>query len=216
MSDFLVNRIYRKKHFYKVTWTRSEQLLKETPWLKPAQHEFCMIGYHHPSFREAEEFIGSKMYDRLFDRVIGVEEISRDAALKDFQMDDWRSQKVFGTSGKRDRKPSLSAQILAAANKGPHAFTEYENGLCKVTFCRTSGIADGHIFDVYLDYMPSDYKEGRDDFLYDPEDRQRAYDLAAEQIGEDALSDYVILSAKVLRNHSKDMTSIPQQTEPIR
>lgn len=114
MLEDMAKRIYRRKHFYKVTWTRSEQLLKETPWLKPDTHDFCMIGYRQPTLQEAEDFIGSTMYDRLFDKVTAVEEISRDEALENFQMDNWRYQKVFG-AGERKKKASLDDQMRSAS-----------------------------------------------------------------------------------------------------
>lgn len=115
-GDFL-KRIYRKKHFYKVTWIRSEELLKSTPWLKNVEHEFCMIGYCQPTESEAERFIGSVMYDRLFDQVSKVEEISKEEALRDFQMDNWRSQKVFGAEKLGSLKPSLESQIQVASSQ---------------------------------------------------------------------------------------------------
>lgn len=91
----VVDSIYHKKHFYKVTWERSDTLLREVPWLKAERQEFCMIGYREPTHEEAEAFIGMVMYDRLFDRVCGVEEISKEEALRDFEMEDWRYQKAF-------------------------------------------------------------------------------------------------------------------------
>lgn len=92
----VVDRVYHKKHFYKVTWERSEVLRKEVPWLKDVKDAFCIVGYREPTMEEAERFIGSKMYDRLFDRVCSVEEISKEVALRDFVMDDWNLQKAFG------------------------------------------------------------------------------------------------------------------------
>lgn len=117
MSDNPFNRLYRRKHFYKVTWTRSEKLLAETPWLKRAQHDFCIVGYRQPTDTEAEKFIGSAMYDRLFDKVISVQEITKEEALRDFQMDNWRSQKVFGANEHRLHKVPLSDQIQSASSR---------------------------------------------------------------------------------------------------
>lgn len=92
----MVDKVYHKKHFYKVICERSKLLRVEIPWLKDEKHAFCMVGYREPSFDEAEAFLGDKMYDQLFDRVCGVEEISKEVALRDFQFNNWRSQKVFG------------------------------------------------------------------------------------------------------------------------
>lgn len=102
-----LKNIYRKKHFYKVTWTRSEKLLAETPWLKPGTQAFCMVGYREPSSTEARDFIGNAMYDRLYDQVIAVKEISKEEALRDFNMEDWRYRKAFG----RDDIPELKASL---------------------------------------------------------------------------------------------------------
>lgn len=112
MSEHLLKNLYRKKYFYKVTWIRSEKLLKDIPWLKREEHDFCMVGYRLPTLEEAEKFTGRIMYDRLFDKVIAVQEISRDIALSDFQMENWRSQKVFGAE--EHRKSSLDDKIQSA------------------------------------------------------------------------------------------------------
>ena len=110
----VVNRVYHKKHFYKVTWERSEELRKEVPWLKDEKHEFCMIGYREPTAEEAEKFIGTAMYDRLYDRVSSVCEITKEEALRDFQMDNWRSQKVFGYDEFHPVRTSLLERLADA------------------------------------------------------------------------------------------------------
>ena len=117
MTPTSLIRPYRRKHFYKVTWTRSEKLLRETPWLKSDEHDFCMIGYRQPTPAEAEKFIGNIMYDRLFDQVSCVQEITKEEALRDFQMDNWRNQKVFGKEEPPERKPTLDSQIQSAAGR---------------------------------------------------------------------------------------------------
>jgi len=113
-GDFM-KRVYRKKHFYKVTWSRSEELLKSTPWLKNETHDFCMIGYSQPTAAEAREFIGDVMFNRLFDQVSCVQEISKEEALRDFQMDNWKSQVVFDPNKLYKTKPSLDSLIQAAS-----------------------------------------------------------------------------------------------------
>ena len=123
MSENLLKRVYRKKHFYKVTWTRSEALLKSTPWLKPAEHDFCMVGYSQPTCKEAEAFIGDIMYDRLFDTVGSVEEISREEALRDFHMENWRSQKVFCGQDRSTNKTSLDDIVHDASSRAELSYS---------------------------------------------------------------------------------------------
>lgn len=115
MTENPEKRIYRKKHFYKVTWSRSKKLLSESRGLKDVEHDFCIVGYRQPSLEEAEKFIGNIMYDRLFDQVIRVQEISKEEALEDFRMDNWKNQKVFGADDIPNRKTSLADQISSAA-----------------------------------------------------------------------------------------------------
>ena len=110
----VVEKVYHKKHFYKVTWERSDVLLREVPWLKDERHEFCMVGYREPTPAEAERFIGDVMFDRLFDTVSSVQEISKEEALRDFQMDNWRSQKVFGADEIHRFRSSLADRLLDA------------------------------------------------------------------------------------------------------
>ena len=114
MSDSFQKRPYRKKHFYKITWTRSDDNLLANPWLKPAEHDFCIVGYCQPTPAEAEDFIGDIMYDRLFDKVSCVLEISKEEALRDFNMDNWAYQKVFGADKFANQKVSLDEQIRNA------------------------------------------------------------------------------------------------------
>ena len=121
MPNIPVIRPYRRKHFYKVTWSRSEKLLADIPWLKGETREFCVIGYRQPTNAEAQAFIGSKMYDRLYDQVVSVQEITKEEALRDFQMEDWRYQKVFGAEERTFKKQSLDVQIEAAVSKSADA-----------------------------------------------------------------------------------------------
>ncbi|MBR6701091.1 MAG: hypothetical protein IKL72_05115 [Firmicutes bacterium] len=91
--------------------------MKSTPWLKPAEHDFCMVGYYQPTCKEAEAFIGDIMYDRLFDTVCSVKEISREDAMRDFHMENWRSQKVFSGQDSFTHKTSLDNIIQDAEAK---------------------------------------------------------------------------------------------------
>ena len=115
MSSNSSTRPYRRKHFYKVTCVRSNELLADCPWLKYQERDFCMVGYRQPTPQEAVSFIGSPIYDRLYDSAISVQEISKEEALRDFNMDNWRNQKVFGKEDMPARKPSLDSQIQSAA-----------------------------------------------------------------------------------------------------
>lgn len=110
----VVDKVYHKKHFYKVTWERSEQLLKEVPWLKDVKEDFCIVGYREPTVEEARDYIGDKMYDRLFDKVCGVEEISKEEALRDFEMDGWKNQKAFGFEEAHPVRASLAERLQDA------------------------------------------------------------------------------------------------------
>ena len=92
-------------------------MLREVPWLKDEKHEFCMVGYREPTVNEAEDFIGRVMYDRLFDRVCGVEEISKEEALRDFQMDNWGNQKVFGYEEVHPVRTSLMERLADATKR---------------------------------------------------------------------------------------------------
>ena len=104
-------RLYRRKHFYKVTCVRSEKLLAEVPWLKSQERDFCMMGYCQPTPEEAVSFIGNPIYDRLYDSAISVEEISKEEALRDFNMDNWSKQKVFGADKLQAQKRSLDVLL---------------------------------------------------------------------------------------------------------
>jgi len=117
MSTNPLSNIYRKKHFYKVTWTRSEKLLSEIPWLKREERNYCMVGYRQPTETEAQKFIGTNMYDQLYDKVVSVQEISKEEALRDFHMEDWRSQKIFSSNEFGLRKISLDEQIKSASSR---------------------------------------------------------------------------------------------------
>lgn len=117
MSDSLGRRIYNKKHFYKVTWERSDVLLAEVPWLKNEERDFCIVGYRQPTPSEARAFIGNVMYDRLFDKVKSVCEITKEEALRDFEMDDWRYQKVFGHEAVHLGKTSLVYKLQVATRR---------------------------------------------------------------------------------------------------
>lgn len=110
----VVDKAYHKKHFYKVTWERSEVLRREVPWLKDEKGEFCIVGFREPTAEEAERFIGKVMYDRLFDRVCGVEEISKEEALRDFEMEDWRYQKAFAYDEFHPVRMSLMERLADA------------------------------------------------------------------------------------------------------
>ncbi len=113
----VMDRVYHKKHFYKVTWERSEALLKAVPWLIDEMHDFCIVGYREPTFEEAERFIGDIMHDRLFDTVTAVCEISKKEALRDFQMDDWRYQKAFGFEEVHKFRASLAEKLQDATER---------------------------------------------------------------------------------------------------
>jgi len=117
LSSLSEKRPYRKKHFYKTTWIRSEKNLRTNPWLEPEEHDFCIVGYCQPTPKEAEKFIGNIMYDRLFDKVSCVQEISKEEALRDFRMDNWNNQKVFGADKIVEQKKSLDSQIQSASNR---------------------------------------------------------------------------------------------------
>ena len=106
--------VFHRKHFYRVTWERSEALRKEVPWLKDEKHEFCMVGYREPTAEEAMQFTGNKMHDRLFDRVCSVEEISKEEALRDFQIDGWKNQKVFAYKEFHPIRTSLMVRLADA------------------------------------------------------------------------------------------------------
>ena len=119
MSKLSGNRLYRKKHFYKVTCVRSEKLLKDCPWLKYQELNFCMIGYCQPTPQEAVSFIGNPIYDRMYDSAIDVQEISKEEALRDFYMDNWANQKVFGADKLVEKKQSLDV-LIENANTSNH------------------------------------------------------------------------------------------------
>lgn len=113
----LTDKVYHKKRFYKVTWERSEALLKAVPWLTDETRDYCMVGYREPTFEEAERFIGDIMHDRLFDTVTAVCEISKKEALRDFQMDDWKHQKVFGVEEVHRFRASLAEKLQDATDR---------------------------------------------------------------------------------------------------
>lgn len=109
-------RIYRRKHFYKITCVRSKELLTNCPWLKYHERDFCMMGYCQPTPQEAVAFIGDPIYDRWYDSAISVQEISKEEALLNFNMDNWANQKVFGADKLTERMCSLDDKILNAEN----------------------------------------------------------------------------------------------------
>lgn len=132
----VVDKVYHKKHFYKVTWERSEELRKEVPWLKDVKEDFCMIGYRAPTVEEAESFIGARMYDRLFDRVCAVEEISKEEALRDFEMDDWRYEKAFAYEEFHPVRASLMERLADARVRSEVPVGEQERGKeQEIDFC---------------------------------------------------------------------------------
>ena len=112
-----MGKVYHKKHFYKVTWERSEALLKAVPWLIDEMQDFCMVGYREPTLEEAERFIGDIMYDRLFDTVTSVCEIPKKEALRDFQLNDWRYQKAFGFKEVHRVRASLAEKLQDAMER---------------------------------------------------------------------------------------------------
>lgn len=97
-----------------------------------------------------------------------------------------------------NKRAALSEQIHDAASRAVGTNTAMDDPICRVTFCRTGGIADHHQIDVDLHVVPKGYKGGKESFLLSVDERVKAYDKAAEKVGEDTLSDYSILSAKMV------------------
>ena len=76
--------------------------------------------------------------------------------------------------------------------------TNESQEVCSVTFHRTrnEGMKE---FTVTLDIIPEEYKQGKKNFLLNADERIMAYDKAAEVVGEDELSDFVITTAEIVK-----------------
>lgn len=65
----------------------------------------------------------------------------------------------------------------------------------KVTFFHVTPKPKKHEFDVYVDMLPKELRDGKKEFLLDYDKQQEAFEKAKEVVGEDMLSEYVIMNA---------------------
>ena len=128
----------------------------------------------------------------------------------------------------KDNKPSVDSQIQSASTRDAASLSSMDgqshphsprsipsvdvhrdqlclsSGLkeiqCKVTFCRTAGIADHHQFDVPLSITDTQNRfDSNRKLLLTPDERIQAYDAAARLVGEENLSDYIIYAAEAIK-----------------
>lgn len=97
-------------------------------------------------------------------------------------------------------KRDLSAQIQSAIIK-KQGMDSQASEKCKVTFVRTLGTGV-QTFSIFADFIPEDYSPDKEGFLLSVDERCKAYDQAAETIGEENLSGFVIHTAEMVRENN--------------
>lgn len=108
--------------------------------------------------------------------------------------------KQQGDSALDSEKRDLSAQIQSAFTK-KRELEDHASERCKVTFVRTLGTGI-QTFSIFTDFIPKDYSPNKEDFLLSVDERCKAYDLAAETVGEDNLPGFFISTAEMVRENN--------------
>lgn len=97
-------------------------------------------------------------------------------------------------------KPGLDEQILSAKERidCSGVMENDEKLLWKVTFFQITPDSIKHEFDVYIDIDSKETKDKDEKFLLGADDEKIAYAKAQKFIGEDVISDYVIMNAQIV------------------
>lgn len=96
-------------------------------------------------------------------------------------------------------KSNVDSIISDAVGKAQQLVSDTE--VCKVTFRRTVGVG-GSKFDVYLNIIPEEYRNGKDDFSLTVDERLQAYNIGTNVVGEENIDCYVIGSAEMVKASS--------------
>lgn len=127
-----------------------------------------------------------------------IEDVGFSSFGERFEFNDWldKLQKKYIQGCGSCEKGSLDEQIRDAETVAKEKVSENkEREVCKVTFIDSCD----QTIDVYLDIVPEEYKREKDGFLLTADERCLAYDKAAEIVGEDRLSSFVIYTAEIVK-----------------
>ena len=107
------------------------------------------------------------------------------------------TEKMVGGVGFCRADKQVDSLLADAENRAKQPQESRE--CCVVTFRKTSGAGLAAV-DVLLDIVPEDYRGQGQEFLLNAEERQVAYEKAAEVVGDEEISHYVIGSARVINS----------------
>lgn len=102
-----------------------------------------------------------------------------------------------GATEKPRDNSALTTKIQDAASRKDISQSP-ETMICHVCFCRQDGNNDDRVISVDLALIPEDYAKNKDQFLLNADERIQAYDKLAKIVGDDQVSNYIIVSAAMV------------------
>ena len=130
--------------------------------------------------------------------------IARDALAEnivlDYEKEDLVAFQKIESAKATEIDSNLAKKIVAAQNRSGNIggdLSEHEQ-VWKVTFFRVTPEPEKHEFDVYVDMIPKALHDGRKEFLLNHDKQQEAFEKAKEVVGEEMLSEYVIMNAQLV------------------
>ena len=114
-----------------------------------------------------------------------------------------------------DKESNLEEKITAAQNRsnGINEALSESDQVWKVTFFHVTPEPEKHEFDVYIDMIPKVFHDGKRELEDDNALLVYSYEKAAEIVGKDVLSEYVIMNAAIV-DKSKQNTQEIKPKEP--